>query len=134
MSRRRFETILGAMQFTNAEPSFWEVRQMLEAWNDNMKEQFVASWMSCLDEYMSKWVNEFTCPGYTLMTQCGAVSGRLFGGQEWRRALVQWCHHAPDFGSRETQVRRHERLVRNLCQERFKSCASQSMQLHYANP
>ena len=74
MSRRRFETILGALQFTNVEPPsykdrFWEVQQMLEVWNDNMTEQFVASWMSCLDKSMLKWVNEFTCPGYMCVPQ-----------------------------------------------------------------
>ena len=69
MSCHRFEAILGALQFTNVEPPsykdcFWEVWQMLEAWNNNMMAQFIASWISCLDESLSKWVNEFTCPGY----------------------------------------------------------------------
>ena len=39
MSRNRFEVILGASLYTTTNPStdkFWEVREMLEACNDNM--------------------------------------------------------------------------------------------------
>ena len=25
---------------------------------------FLPSWMNCIDESMSKWVNEYTCPGF----------------------------------------------------------------------
>jgi hypothetical protein len=69
MSRTRFDNILSSLQFTNMDPPqyldrFWEVRQMLDAWNDNMRTTFVCSWIACLDESMSKWVNQYTCPGY----------------------------------------------------------------------
>jgi len=37
---------------------------LIEAWNDNMEEQFEPSWISCLDESMSKWINQYTCPGF----------------------------------------------------------------------
>eukprot|EP00934_Nitzschia_sp_Nitz4_P007490 Nitzschia sp. Nitz4//scaffold526_size3785//2112//3756//NITZ4_009261-RA/size3785-processed-gene-0.3-mRNA-1//1//CDS//3329553959//7480//frame0 len=55
--------------FTDTDPPafqdrFWEVRQMLECWNANMSDCFSASWVSCLDESMSKWVNKYTCPGF----------------------------------------------------------------------
>ena len=43
---------------------FWEIRKLLRAWNDNMAEVFSASWVSCLDESMTKWVNAYTCPGF----------------------------------------------------------------------
>ena len=29
-----------------------------------MKETFIPSWVSCLDESMSPWTNKFTCPGF----------------------------------------------------------------------
>jgi len=68
MSRDRFDDILKALTYNSSKPvykdKFWEVRPMLEAWNDNMAEQFQPSWISCLDESMSKWMNQFTCPGY----------------------------------------------------------------------
>ena len=37
---------------------------MLDAWNDNMFDQFIPSWVSCLDESMSISVNQYTCPGW----------------------------------------------------------------------
>ena len=30
----------------------------------NMMSEFLPSWISCLDESMSKWVNEYTRPGF----------------------------------------------------------------------
>ena len=69
MSGRRFEEIVQALCFTNMEaPSFrdkfWEVRQMVKEWNQNMKDVFTAGWITCLDESMSIWTNRWTCPGY----------------------------------------------------------------------
>ena len=29
-----------------------------------MAEKFIPSWINCVDESMSKWVNEYTCPGF----------------------------------------------------------------------
>ena len=58
MSRNRFENILKALTFTDIEPlsfvdNFWEVRQMISEWNINMKNIFIPSWISCLDESIS---------------------------------------------------------------------------------
>lgn len=69
MSRNRFESILSALQFTNLQPPtykdrFWEVRQLIDAWNLNMTDKFSPSWISCLDESMSKWLDQWTCPGF----------------------------------------------------------------------
>ena len=43
---------------------FWQVRQMIKAWNDHMAEKFLAVWVICLDESMSIWHNKWTCPGW----------------------------------------------------------------------
>ena len=72
MSRDRFDDILSAMKYTsNQKPSyvdkFWEVRELIDSWNTNMDNQFVPSWISCLDESMSKWLNKYTCPGYMMV-------------------------------------------------------------------
>ena len=69
MSRRRFELILYNLGYTKDDPPqykdrFWEVRWMLQEWNKNMGTNFSPSWINCIDESMSKWVNEFTCPGF----------------------------------------------------------------------
>ena len=37
---------------------------MMYKWNGNMKFKFSPSWISCLDELMSKWVGKFTCPSF----------------------------------------------------------------------
>jgi len=72
MSRYHFDKILGALYFTDSEPppfkdQFWEVRQMLDAWNVNMDENFSCSWVACLDESMSKWLSQYTCPGFMVV-------------------------------------------------------------------
>ena len=48
---------------------FWEVCDMLDCWNKNMADNFVLSWINCIDESMSKWVNEYTCPGFMFVPQ-----------------------------------------------------------------
>ena len=69
MSHTRFELILQHIKYTNNNPPtykdrFWEVHEMLEEWNKNMATNFVPSWINCIDESMSKWLNEYTCPGF----------------------------------------------------------------------
>ena len=95
MSRARFDAITKHLTFTNVNPPsyrdrFWEVRQMIKAWNDNMAAIFLASWALCLDESMSIWHNRWTCPGWVFCprkphplgneyhTACCALSGIMF--------------------------------------------------------
>ena len=95
MSGRRFEAITVALTLTNEKAptfndDFWEVRQMIEQWNNNMSKLFVSSWVTCLDESMSIWNNRWTCPGWVFCprkphpfgneyhTICCGLSGVLF--------------------------------------------------------
>ena len=69
MSRCQFESILINLGFTKEDPlpfcdHFWEVHHMLDFWNKNMTTNFSPSWINCIDESMSKWVNEYGCPGF----------------------------------------------------------------------
>ena len=69
MSRTRFNAILKCIFYTSDEPPayrdrFWEVRQMLDAWNKNMNKNFIPGWANCLDESMNVWTNKYTCPGW----------------------------------------------------------------------
>ena len=69
MSRTRFGMILKCIFYTIDKPPayrdrFWEVRQMLDAWNKNMNDNFIPGWANCLDESMSVWTNKYTCPGW----------------------------------------------------------------------
>ena len=64
---------------------------MMDAWNDNMAEQFTPSWVSCLDESMSLWMNKYTCPGRMFVPRkphpfgneyhsvCCSMSGIMWG-------------------------------------------------------
>ena len=72
MSRDRFDEITQHLTYTNKEPPpykdrFWQIRDIIQAWNDNMAEQFQAGWVTVLDESMSKWVNKYTCPGFMVV-------------------------------------------------------------------
>ena len=74
MSHTRFELILQHLKYTNINPPtykdrFWEVCEMLEEWNKNMATNFVPSQINCIDESMSKWLNEYTCPGFMFVPQ-----------------------------------------------------------------
>ena len=80
MSRKCFKVILKALAITARQPPafrdhFWEVREVLEAWNSNMTEQFTPSWVSCLDESMSTWTNKYSCPGWMFVPKnCGPLA------------------------------------------------------------
>ena len=95
MSKGWFESILNSLKFTSHEPptytdQFWEIRELLNEWNENMKNEFSPSWITCLDESMSKWLNQYTCPGFMVVprkpwkcgnkyhTICCCLTGILF--------------------------------------------------------
>ena len=101
MSRKRFDMILKALAITSRSPPafrdhFWEVCEILEAWNANMTEQFTPSWVSCLDESMSTWTNKYSCPGWMFVPRkpwpfgneyhmvCCSLSGIL-----WQMELME---------------------------------------------
>ena len=96
MSRKRFDDILSALQFTSDNPPvfvdmFWEVCAMITAWNSNMNQQFSPGYANCLDESMSVWTNQFTCPGFMFVPRkpwpfgneyhsvCCCLSGIMWG-------------------------------------------------------
>ena len=37
---------------------------MIKSFNEHMKEVFILSWISCLDESMLVWTSKWTCPGW----------------------------------------------------------------------
>ena len=108
MSRNRFEEILRALTFTVHQPpmfkdGFWFVREIIQGWNDNMAKIFIPSWVSCLDESMSIWINMFSCPGFIFVprkphpfgneyhTICCCKSGIL-----WQMELVEGKDRPPE--------------------------------------
>jgi Transposase IS4 len=68
-SKNRFEDILSPLQFIDKEPpdyidKFHRIRDLVDAWNDNMRNNFTPGWVNCLDESMMVWTNQWTCPGF----------------------------------------------------------------------
>ena len=70
MGEHRFNCIKKHITLTDVSPptafvdKFWEVRQMIKEWNQNMRDHYVPSWANCLDESMSIWWQRWTCPGW----------------------------------------------------------------------
>ena len=69
MLYKQFKLVTKSLSYTNVSAptyhdKYWQVRQMLQAFNDNMARIFLSSWVICLDESMSIWHNKFTCPGW----------------------------------------------------------------------
>ena len=69
MTRTRFEEILSSLCYTDESPPtlldrFWEIRRLIVAWNKNMDENFIPSWINAIGESMLKWLNEYTCPRF----------------------------------------------------------------------
>jgi Transposase IS4 len=69
IKRSRFDSILSALTLTDNTPPlyvdrFFQVRQLIAAWNDNMFANFSPGWISCLDESMMTWTNKYSCPGF----------------------------------------------------------------------
>ena len=113
MSRSRFETILASLALTDEDAPtfydpFWEVRQIQREWNENMFDHFSPSWISVLDESMSKWLSEYTCPGFMCVPRkpwplgnewhsiCCAQSGVMYAVE-----LVEGKDHPPQLGNPE---------------------------------
>ena len=69
MSLRRFNGITASIRYTDHPPPsafvyrFHEVRQTINAFNDHYEENYIPSWLSCLDESMNSWLDKF-CPGF----------------------------------------------------------------------
>ena len=81
MSHNRFDSIIIALCFTNREVpyenGFFQMRQLEEAWNQNMDQQFFSSWINVLDESMMEWFNTWAT-GF----MCASRNPHPFGN-EW---------------------------------------------------
>ena len=69
MSYWRFQEIIIVHQTYNTEYSphkdrFHLAREFLNALNKSMDENFIPSWIICMDKIMSKWINMWSCPGF----------------------------------------------------------------------
>ncbi len=82
MQKSRFLDICAATTFTDKQPPafkdpFYDVRQMLEAFNKHYEDHYIPSWLNCLDESMSSWLNQY-CPGFMFVPRKPHPSGNEY--------------------------------------------------------
>ncbi|KAL7460255.1 hypothetical protein ACHAXS_000717, partial [Conticribra weissflogii] len=66
----RFIQIIASVDYTNKPPpsfvdKFHNVHQMLDAFNKHYEDNYIPSWINCLNESMSFWLKQY-CPGLCL--------------------------------------------------------------------
>ena len=107
MYRNRFDSIFSYVCFTNREVpyenGFFQMRQLEEAWNQNMAQQFLPSWINVLDDSMMEWFNKWD-PGFT----CVRHNPHLFGN-EWHTICcaltsILWRSHIMEGKDRRTKI------------------------------
>jgi hypothetical protein len=86
MSLKRYKEITTAIRFTDSPPPtiktdvfvdrFHKVRNMIDSFNQYYTKNYHPSWLNCLDESMSSWLNKF-CPGFI----CVPWKPHLFGNE-----------------------------------------------------
>ena len=107
---------------------FWEVRGLLDAWSENMLENFIPGWKSVLDESMSVWTNMHTCPGFMFVhrkphsfgnvTQCASASPVFRVAWNWWKEKT-FLRNGPSWSSTTL-----ERLL-DFCLALQKPCGAQ---------
>ena len=82
MQKSRFLKISAAITYTTKPPplfvdKFHDVRQMLDSFNQHYEDNYIPSWMNCLDESMSSWLNQY-CPGFMYVPRKPHPSGNEY--------------------------------------------------------
>eukprot|EP00804_Cyclotella_cryptica_P026432 CCRYP_008103-RA/>CCRYP_008103-RA protein AED:0.33 eAED:0.33 QI:0/0/0/1/0/0/2/0/223 len=72
ISLNRFQAIHKAMQYTNRPPptdfvdQFHDMRQLQDAFNAHYEENYILSYLNCLDKSMNMWLVQ-KCPGFIVV-------------------------------------------------------------------
>ena len=131
MSRRCYLAITSALQFTTKPPplfqdKFWQIRELISAWNEHMQVIFVAAWALCLVESMSIWNNQWTCPGWVFCphkpwpfgneyhTPCCELLGIMFVME-----IVEGKDHPPQVAERWSELGKTAGLLMWMLQSYF---------------
>ena len=113
---RRFLAITSALRLRASTPptfcdKFWEFRDLIASWNALMKDVFSAARAVCLDESMSIWHSQWTCPGWVFCprkphpfgnkhhTACCELSGAMFSME-----MVEGKDHPPQIKERFSEL------------------------------
>ena len=63
---------------------------MVHCWNENMAKNFIPSWINCIDESMSMWVNEYTCPGFMFVPRKPWPFGNEYHDACYAKSDIIW--------------------------------------------
>ncbi|KAL7463510.1 hypothetical protein ACHAXS_003872 [Conticribra weissflogii] len=97
IKKSRFLQITTAITYTDKDPppfqdKFYDVRQLLDAFNLHYEQNYIPSWMNCLDESMSSWLNQY-CPGFMFVPRKPHPSGNEYhsiaDGDQGKP--IMWC-------------------------------------------
>jgi Transposase IS4 len=69
VKRSQFEASLSALILTCKTlplyvDRFFQVRELIVAWNENMLSKFSPEWISSLVKSLITWTNKYYCPGF----------------------------------------------------------------------
>ena len=95
MSQCQFESILINLGFTKEDSlsfrdRFWELHYMLDCWNKNMTTNFSPSCINCIDKSMSKWLNEYSCPGFMFIPRKPWPFGNKYHDAGCAESAIIW--------------------------------------------
>ena len=107
MSLNRFDYILSAFRFTNREvpyeDGFLQMRQLEEAWNQNIAQQFLPSLINVIDESMMEWFSKWDS-GF----MCVVRKPHPFGNERhticWDFTSIMWRAHIVEGKDRPTEL------------------------------
>ena len=124
MTCTHFKNILNNLTYTNKDPPenkdrFWEVHDMLDCWNTNMAKMFLPSWMNCIDKSMSKWVNEYTCPGFMFVPHKPWSFGNEYHDTRYAESDIIW---ALDYGKEKTALHNSTTNLLTTSEKQWEHC------------
>ena len=95
MSCKQFEAILSAICYTNHQPPvfvdcFCKVKQLIDAWNNDMTKKFLPRWINAINESMLKWVSEYTCPGLMFVPRKPWPFGNEYHNNGCANSDIMW--------------------------------------------
>ena len=113
MSTNCFEATLTALSYVDHDPPvlldcFWGVQWLIDAWNQNLAENFLPAWINVIDESISKSPNEYTFPGFMFVPRKAWPFGNKYhddGCAEsdiiWQVKLREGKDHPQHLGNKE---------------------------------
>ena len=97
---------------------FWEVIQLIDDWNANMAHNGSPSWINAIDESMSKWVSEYTYPGFMYVPHKPWQFGNEYHDAGCADRDIIWQVNLREGTDRPTDLGRKD------CEEKGETCGT----------